>query len=249
MRTIASLSTACLLALSTPVVFADDLPIQPTHFGAKPTSAPIETPEASEDPRDVPAPTFFGEEIDVTNDSLIYVIDISGSMTMATEPFEDENGKIVPHGTRLDRAKAELKRSIGGLPENFTFNVFVYDECVKGCWPAKRAATTANKTTAFGWVDALKPEGWTNTGLALQTALADKQNSAVVLLSDGAPNFLDCAARYVASFDDHARLVRSSNTQQARIDTFGIGISGDPTTRAFMQRLASESGGTYRDVN
>jgi hypothetical protein len=239
-----------------PVSTEMDLPIQPTWHGAPapetpPEPKPVqkEEPPKGEDPRDVPPPTFFGEEIDASTDSIIYVIDISGSMTIHAEPFEDESGKIVNTGNRLDRAKAELKKSIQGLPENFSFNIFVYDECPNSCWGSKQAATDANKSAAFGWVDAIQPAGWTNTGLAVQTALADKENKTVVLLSDGAPNFLDCGMQYVGTFDEHAKLIRSSNTQGARVNTFGIGIASDPDARGFMQRVASENGGTYVDVN
>ena len=129
------------------------------------------------------------------------------------------------------------------------FNVYFYDECVVGCWPFKQVADDANKAADNAFIDGMQPDGWTNTGLAVQTALGDKENLTVVLLSDGSPNFLDCSMNYVGSFDDHARLIRSSNTQNAKINTFGIGIASDPDARAFMQRVASENGGSYTDVN
>ncbi len=204
--------------------------------------------EAGDDPRDVPPPVFFGEEIDTESPSLVFVVDLSGSMTiMSAGPFEDENG-VIRNGNRLDRAKAELKKSIQGLPENFSFNILAYDECVDQLWGEKQEASAPNKIAAFAWIDALQPDGWTNTGLAIQSALLDKDNTTVVLLSDGAPNFLDCAMNYVGSFDDHANLVKMANTQGAKIDTFGIGVSSDPAARSFMQRIAAENGGTYIEV-
>ena len=239
-----------------------DLPMMAPVFGE--TKEPYEKPphnptlpprpeetseEDGDDPRDTPPPTFFGEELDSEKDSILYVIDNSGSMSIVSEPFEDQNGSIVSDGNRLDRAKAELKRSIGALPESFHFNVMFYDECVMTLWPAKQAATSANKQTAFAWIDAVQPDGWTNTGLAVQTALQDKDNLSIVLLSDGAPNFLDCAMNYVGSFAQHEDLIQKANTQGARIDTFGIGISSDPEARGFMQRVASASGGTYSEID
>lgn len=234
-----------------------DLPMTPTWVGGPqpyqaPEAAPEpipEQPDPDTDPRDTPAPQFFGEEISATTDSILYVIDQSGSMSIRAEPYEDLNNNIVSDGSRLDRAKAELKRSIAGLPENLFFNVFFYDECVTQCFQSKMVASAGNKATAFSWIEAIQPDGWTNTGLAVQKALTDKANKTVVLLSDGAPNFLDCAMQYVGGVDDHAGLIRSENTQGAVINSFGIGIAADPTSRAFMQRVAAENGGSYSEVN
>jgi hypothetical protein len=47
--------------------------------------------------------------------------------------------------------------------------------------------------------------GFTNTGLGVATALQDKSNKEVVLLSDGEPNFMDCACNYVGSYDEGPR--------------------------------------------
>ncbi len=235
-----------------------DLPMTPVFFGDELPSDAEDAPEpqnddeneqAGEDPRDVPPPVFFGEEIDSSRDSLVFVVDLSGSMSiMASGSFEDENGNITT-GNRLDRAKAELKKSIQGLPDNFLFNIVVYDECVFSCWNEKQEATAPNKSNAFAWIDALRPDGWTNTGLAVQSALTDKEISSIVLLSDGAPNFLDCAMNYVGSFEDHANLIRTANTQGAVVDTFGIGVSGDAAARTFMQRVAADNGGTYTEID
>ena len=233
------------LPMTVPVLGADPNPLAP-----QPDETPIqEDTDDGDDPRDTPPPVFFGEEIDTEKDSIIYVIDQSGSMSLKIDPFEDQNGNIVDGGNRLDRAKAELKRSIGALPETFFFNVFFYDECVASCWAKKQPATTANKQAAFSWIDAIQPDGWTNTGLAVQSALVDKDNQTVVLLSDGSPNFIDCAMNYVGSFDTHRTMIRNENTQGAIVNTFGIGIANDNDARSFMQQVAGDNGGTYVEIN
>jgi hypothetical protein len=231
-----------------------DLPVgapvyDPTPKEVKPVTnkKPVQG-QPDDDPRDEPPPTFYGEEIDADVDSIIYVIDNSGSMTIAVEPFMDETGNVT-RGNRLDRAKAELRRSIAGLSERFFFNVMFYDECVMMCWTEKQRATAANKQAAIGWLNAVQPDGWTNTGLGVATALGDKSNKAVVLLSDGAPNFLDCAMNYVGTFDQHRDLIRTSNTQAARVDCFGIGIKADPDATGFMQTVASQNNGSYRSID
>ncbi len=233
-----------------------DLPMQPAVWQdpalapPAPIQPPVETPseDDGDDPRDTPPPTFFGEEIDVETDSIIYVVDHSGSMSLAAEPYE-VNGVVQTGKNRLDRAKAELKSSISALPETFFFNVIFYDECVSQCWSKKQQATNANKQGAYAWIDTIQPDGWTNTGLATQTALVDKSNTMVVLLSDGAPNFIDCAMNYVGSFQTHQDMIKNENTQNATVNTFGIGINSDNDARAFMQKVASDNGGQFTEIN
>ena len=67
---------------------------------------------------------------------------------------------------------------------------------------------------------------------APNTALANShparvRNTTVVLLSDGAPNFMDCAMNYVGTYDQHRDLINTQNTQGARVNCFGIGIATD----------------------
>ena len=91
--------------------------------------------------------------------------------------------------------------------------------------------------------------GLTNTGLAVATALADKSNKNVVLLSDGEPNFLDCNMNYVGSYVEHEAVIRQANTQKGRVDCFGIGVTSNPEARAFMQAVAEQNGGAYLEIN
>jgi hypothetical protein len=234
------------LPISIPVY--DPNPQPPTTITPPvkpPTGRPADSPD---DPSDEPPPVFFGEEIESQNDCVIYVIDNSGSMTISVDPFTDENGNVV-RGNRLDRAKTELRRSVGTLPESFSFNIVYFDECTLQCWPEKQQATAANKQAALSWAMAVQPDGWTNTGLAVAQALRDKDNKSIVLLSDGSPNFLDCGMNYVGTFEQHRELIRNTNTQGAVVNAFGIGISSDRDARSFMQAVAAENQGSYVEVN
>ena len=206
-------------------------------------------PPPSDDPRDEPPPVFYGEEIEGDTNSVIYVIDNSGSMSLTVEPYQDENGQVISAGNRLDRAKMELRRSISSLPDSFHFNVIFYDECTMHCFRAKQQATAANKAAAFAWIASVQPDGWTNTGLAVAEALRDKENTAVVLLSDGSPNFLDCGMVYVGTFQQHRDLIRNTNTHRATVNAFGIGLAADRDARSFMQAVAAENGGSYVEIN
>jgi len=226
-----------------------DLPMDaPTKARPQVSVKPSPAPSPSPTPGDIEKPQFFGHDIQ-TNNSIVYVIDQSGSMSLSVSSFADENGNIVASGTRMARAKSELKKSIASLPQTFTFNVFFYDECIRPWQGGNVQATDANKAAANKFIDTQGPMGFTNTGLAVQSALQDKTNMEVVLLSDGEPNFLDCAATYVGSFDDHRNMIKEMNTQHARIDCFGIGVASDPSARQFMQEVASDNNGTYVECN
>ncbi len=226
-------------ALANETVF--DLPIG-TGPGAP---APVEDPpsEYAEDDE----PQFYNEDIPDESESVIYVIDRSASMSLPARPFVNEEGQLVQDGSRLDYVKAELKRSIASLPERFSFNMIIYSECVERWKPARVQATAGHKAEAVAWIDGIEPWGWTNTGGASSVALDDRSNLAVLLLSDGAPNFLDCAQTYVGDFETHRRVIRAANKQGAVIHTFGIGL--DSETRQFMTDVARDSGGTFREID
>jgi hypothetical protein len=242
------LSGSMAFADNTPTYDADqDLPISaPTLRGPAPKAPPA--PSSPVPPPTGAPPVFFGKDLANTG-SVVYVIDQSGSMSLSVQPFTDSTGKIINTGNRMDRAKSELVKSIKSLPTSFTFNVIFYDECIRPWKGGNVQANDANKGEAFTYISTQQPMGFTNTGLAVATALQDKLNKSVVLLSDGEPNFLDCAANYIGTYDEHKALIHGANTQTARIDCFGIGVTGDQDARNFMMQVASQNGGTYVEVN
>lgn len=252
-----TISLVCLggLALAAPEPTSSmDLPVVPPSLGsATPAAGGLNGPGLRDfddadgrDPTDTPPPVFYGEELPLDHEAIVYVIDRSCSMSWKTGEYVDENEAIQKGGSRLDRAKAELKRSIKSLPENFKFNVVIFGSCVETLWSEVRAADPSNKKLAMAWADTIKTQGWTNAGLATQTALADKSVKSVVLLSDGSPNYIDCAELLEKSPTFHREMIRAANTQGAQIHTFGV----DPTAnaRAFLQGVAADSGGTYSEV-
>lgn len=236
---------ASLLALaftcSAGLVLANDLPI-----GAAPEPEEA-TPEPPPAPVEEDAPVFFDEELPTEAEAIVYVVDRSSSMSLPVAPYLGLDGNVVSNGNRLGYVKTEIKRSINSLSDAFSFNIVIYDECIEAWKPLRQQATAQKKAEAMAWVDAIQPWGWTNTGGAASLALADDANRMVLLLSDGAPNFLDCAQSYVADFDTHRLIIRQSNAQNAVIHTFGIGL--DAETRTFLQRVAQDNGGTFREVD
>jgi hypothetical protein len=249
------LASALALVLGAGLTFARgpvdpemDLPIErPTAKPANPPKGPDPVTTTAPLPT-APPPTFFGKDIPATS-TIIYVVDQSGSMSLTIGTYTNENGQVVTSGSRFDRAKSELVKSIRSLPKSFTFNVVFYDECVRP-WQSKNvSAEDSYKTQAYAFIGAQQPLGFTNTGLGVAQALQDKSVKSVVVLSDGEPNFLDCAMNYVGSYDEHKSLIRQANSQNAQIDCFGIGVAGNPDARSFMQSVAAANGGSYTEIN
>lgn len=205
-----------------------DLPVNPPSLGAqldgyywKEGPPP---PDDGDDPRDTPPPVFYGEEIDLEGDALVYVVDRSGSMRL------DE---------RLEKAKRELSRSVEGLADNMRFEMYKFSTLVYPCFGGNlMPADDGNKAVAQGWIKGLVASGGTLTGEAMSVALlAHRDCLNYVLLSDGAPSTGTQKAQ---------DMIKDNNRQGAVIDTFGIAAYG--AFRAFLQAVARESGGSYVDV-
>lgn len=240
---LATLCCAVVLtaALATAQQDGLDLPIMPPDYVGNAGKPPAPDPEVGEDPRDEPPPIIYGEEIDSESDTIIYVLDTSGSMDWDYQNYVNLDGQRV-NGPRIDRAKTELVRSISALPKNFKFNVVAFSCWVQPWRWELQEANDANKQAASGWVLGLQPYGGTGTGPAVAVALFERENMSIVLLTDGAPN----CGTLSQSMEEHRRMIRDNNTQHATINVFGIAASGG--YRAFCQQVASDSGGSYFDL-
>jgi hypothetical protein len=220
------------------------VPKTPDH--GKEIDLPLEKPDTSvrededsdfNEDGDIP---LYDEDVPSEGDSIYYVIDISGSMGWGSHTYTGLDGNTTS-GTRLDRAKVEVQRSILALTDDFKFNIVAY-HCSASRWRSQRQeATDQNKSSAGQWVNALRATGATGTGPATALALGDKDNKTVALLSDGAPN---CGA---SGFSGHANMISGANTQGAIIHTFGIGAYGQ--FENFLRGIAQGSGGNYIPVN
>ena len=207
---------------------------------------PVGTPRSPEnlvDPEEIDEdepPKLYDEELPAEELSIIYVVDISGSMWASCPPFAGLDGNSTS-GNRLDRAKVEIIRSISALTENYTFNIISY-HCSMVQWRPERAdAIAPNKADASGWTMALHPGGGTGTGPATALALSDKDNYTVALLSDGWPG---CEP---GGMTGHLQTIVLSNTQGAKIHTFGISTYG--AAEQFLRDIATSSGGVYYPVD
>lgn len=235
-----------------------DLPVHPAHLEKRPdpvTDTPQSAPEPKptpppepvlpepepeiDDPKDEPPPVFFGEELESASGSVVFVIDISGSMYQPGWSFDLGYGgpqKIVT-------AKRELSKAIQGVPSYWSFTVLAYDDSVYLWRESLVDANEEHKASAVSWVAALTPLGMTGTGPAVAQALMlDRQNLLVVLLTDGAPNFPEANPAW------HRRVINDANSQGAAINVFGIETDLNPGMKSFCVGVAVDSGGTYIEV-
>ncbi len=231
-----------------------DLPVEKPELKLPP--APPKPPEPPTTPPEGPPPTIYGKDLATESGTIVYVLDISGSMD------GDAQFGTLPDGSfgilrRIHRAKQQLGKSITSLPKNFKFNVLAYDCDTRWFDNQLVPADEEHKAKAIAWVNALIPSGGTGTGPAVVWALLYRTNKLVVLLTDGAPNCgagplpdpkggtkgteLDPEVR-----NAHLSQIRGANTQSARIDVFGIKATGD--FRAWCIECAAQNGGSYTDV-
>ncbi|MFC1706381.1 hypothetical protein ACFL59_06090 [Planctomycetota bacterium] len=196
-----------------------------------------------EDPRDDPneddGPRLYDEDLPTETDSIIYVIDISGSMDWGNSSYTGLDGNPTT-GSKLERAKVELIKSVAQLTEEFEFNIIAYDCSMRRWSGTRQRATAANKSAARQWVQGLSAGGATGTGPAGALALQEKDNFTIAILSDGAPN---CGA---SGIPGHLNMILSANSQGAKCHTFGIAATGQ--FEAFLRSIADQTGGNYYPV-
>lgn len=242
--------SVCVFILLTSLANAQgyDLPIPPVKFGDDKLPPIQYDPDDGTDPSDTPPPVFYGEELDTDSDSIVYVLDISCSMSLEG---------------RLGKAVAELTASVSGLADSMRFNILAYDCTTKVVFSGLQEAIPPNKQAAIAWAEALTVGGSTGTGPAVAQALKmAPDNLLVVLLTDGAPNcgvpftrlmsvnkfgalYLG-ASGHRALLSLHRQVITSNNRQGATINVFGIDARS--TFRSFCQGVASDAHGIYVDV-
>ena len=189
--------------------------------------------------------------------SIIYILDISGSMLAALGhrpgPNTGRQPQAAPVGKKgerkIDKAVKEMLRSIDGLPKDGTFNIVFYHSDVF-LWKKKmQKATRKAKQEARSWAEAVAANGFTNIFDALAKAFEitgrgsfDKHYEVaaetIFLLSDGSAN----RGRYTTG-PDMLRGVRELNKlSKIQINTIALGASA---SRRFLQRLAEQNGGEF----
>jgi len=205
---------------------------------------------------------FYG--IETRSQRIVFVLDRSGSMedpVAQRGPVSGTGAKDrVPGRTRLEVAKNQLARTIRRLPVGVKFAVVFYSHDVHS-WkpaPAMLAATPQNKRAAIDWFMNKKPVGSTMIFDALAEALRyakvgggksatdPKGADTIFLLSDGAPSTRQGNALLKGAALEEAikKFLDSNKAFRCVVHTAGVGAHD----RRLMQRLARETGGTYKVV-
>lgn len=181
--------------------------------------------------------TFYGQIIEAN--CIVFCIDRSGSM----------------RDTELPVAKRELYRSISELSE-FTELAVIFFSVKPSVWPATRvpqAATPWRKAEAKAFLATIQAEGNTCPIPALLEGLSvaqasQKDRKVLVYLSDGGGTCPSGSHRSEAEYlEDTLRITAQRNHGEVAINTIGI-CSPPALNERFLQRLASENGGTYARI-
>lgn len=172
---------------------------------------------------------------------IVYVLDISGSMT-----------------SRIDRARQELRDAMAGLVPGESFDIVVFSDHSRVFDDQLDPATPQMVARASYFLSTLQVTGGTNLDSALRTALGIPGVNVVVVITDGDPtlddtdsNLTENANRY---FEIFTRRVRALNVSHARIYTVGlVGVDPSGVDKTFegtrlLRQLSRDSGGTSKIV-
>jgi HEAT repeat protein len=199
--------------------------------------------------------TFFG--ITTESQRVLFVLDLSGSMKFSMVPKknpDDDPGKPfdMPEGnepSRLEVAKRDLRKAVGGLRDGGTFNLVLFASDV-WTWSDKLETMSPDaRTEVQQFIDKADAVGGTNIYGALERALdlagakggdawSKPAIDTIYLLTDG-----KASVGVTTDVDAILSFVRSRN-QTAGIVIHTIGLS-DAQDAVLLRRLAEENGGTY----
>lgn len=205
---------------------------------------------------------FYGIESHSTR--VLFILDFSGSMTWAGS---DRDEKV----TKIDVLRAEMKKSLAGLPDGSVFDLIAFSTDVRP-WkkePQIRSAKTAAE--ALLWVQKMPADGGTNIGDVFEAAFKmmgvglqkDRTEppafDTVFFMTDGRPT--------VGKLTDTGRLLaavrRWNDGRKVRIHVVGMGGHEKPAAdkaphggaggkakekeddldEDFLKTLAAENGG------
>jgi HEAT repeat protein len=168
--------------------------------------------------------TYHG--VPVLSNRMVFLIDISGSMS-----------EVTGSESRLDQSKKELLKVLGQLGKDAQVNLIFFDDRLEP-WRKTLVPIKPNLKEAQALVAKVAPRGSTNIFDALDAAFAHKEADTIYLLSDGDPT-----NGRIIDPDDILREVRRMNRmRQIVIHTISFGSS------RFMKALADQNGGQYVEI-
>jgi hypothetical protein len=175
--------------------------------------------------------TFYGLRLE--SDSVIFVIDKSGSMQATGNPGTGDQARS---RNRLVEAVDEVFTAIAGLADEDQVNVIMFSSGVRAWKKSLSALSARNRENLSGFLKKQRPDGGTNVFDALEEAILTDGVDKILLLSDGEPT----EGRFIAE-EDILREVRKLNaTKRIAIDTISLGGES-----RLLRTLAEENEGTY----
>ena len=191
--------------------------------------------------------------------SIVYVIDVSGSMVVSmANPEEGPDGRRpVPAApgdpSRMDASKKELLAALGSLPDGTMFNIVAYATDTERFQPRMVEASESSIRRAQKWVEGLEPFGATNIYDAMESAFSlagrgttdrhyEAQVDTVFLLTDGRPMLPNPRG----DWDNTDRIIEGVRrwNPYGRIVVHCVGL-GKNINDEFLRQLASENGGVF----
>ena len=188
---------------------------------------------------------FFGHDLR-REQSVVYVLDISGSLQEATGTIPEEPTTAtaaeaaVPRigvaelQRKLEKVKRHLIASLHGLPAGSTFNIVLFSDGVLKLSPEMIPVSPATVDQVGAFVARLEDGGSTNMFAAVEAGLSAGGHH-VILLTDGLPTtstpqeILELAAR-------------ANENHHLVISTVSVGAD---QAREFLHQLAAENSGSF----
>jgi len=174
---------------------------------------------------------FFG--IKIVSRRVIFIVDVSGSME--EKLANDYKGK--PGWTRMEVARAELKKSLESLDPVAFFNIMLFSSGVER-WTdgALVPCDDKHRAEALAYVDKIMAGGGTNLYDSLKDAFADPEVDTIFVMSDGEPSMGEVVEplvirEHVGTWNENRRIV---------INTIAVGGQF-----SILEWLAEDSGGTH----
>ena len=215
---------------------------------------------------------FYG--IRIRSDRVLFVIDTSASMKLATRnpnpaapwrPPPQAGGGMPPppppeeilSGPKIDVARHELKKAIQKLPRTAKFNIIAFNTGVYSWRDTMQVADDATKKEALAWIRALQPKGLTFLDGALRLAFRmaglpacgwvgrEADVDTIVLLSDGLPTTDEPIDAKLMDPERILEHVQAWN-RHGRIVVNCIAVS-DVEDLDFLRVLAERNGGEFVD--
>jgi HEAT repeat protein len=186
---------------------------------------------ASPTPRTIASttiPTFF--KIPVVSQSVVFVLDVSGSMSAPT------HGRT---SSRLDETRRQLELALDAMSEAACFNLIFFSGTVVAHETRIAPADDKHKKSAVAAMKSIFAGGGTNLFDALERAFADPEIDTIYLLSDGSPT----AGRLRDPDAIVAEVQTWNRARKVTIHTIAVGMDSQ-----LLARLSALTGGQHRMV-